>query len=51
MGRGASAAGHRWLAGERIIAYAAAAFHGAIRGGDPTPHISVKKWPGFKGDL
>jgi predicted TIM-barrel fold metal-dependent hydrolase len=40
---GARAAGHRWLAGERIIAYAAAAFHGAVRGGDPTEALALAR--------
>src|SRR4051794_20143739 len=40
---GAHAAGHRWLAGERIIAYTASAFHGVLRGGDPTEALALAR--------
>ena len=40
---GLRAAGHRWLAGERVIAYTSSAFHGALRGGDPREALALAR--------
>jgi uncharacterized protein len=40
---GPRAVGHRWLAGERVTAYTAAAFTAAVRGGDPTEALALAR--------
>lgn len=40
---GRGALGHRWLAGERIVAYSAAACQMAFRGGDPTEALALAR--------
>lgn len=40
---GRGALGHRWLAGERIVAYTAAACQMAFRGGDPTEPLALAR--------
>lgn len=40
---GRGALGRRWLAGERVVAYAAAACQMAFRGGDPTEALALAR--------
>ena len=40
---GPRAAGHRWLAGERIVSYTSAALSTSFRGGDPTEPLALAR--------
>src|SRR4051794_6371974 len=40
---GLRAAGHRWLAGERIVSYTSAALSTSFRGGDPTEPLALAR--------
>jgi len=40
---GADAAGHRWLAGERVVSYTSAALQGSFRGANPTEALALAR--------
>jgi predicted TIM-barrel fold metal-dependent hydrolase len=40
---GGDAAGRRWLAGERVLAYAGGAVHASLRGGDPEEALALAR--------